>query len=584
MKRGHVLWLLPLLGLVAAHAAADDAAPLSALAKMPVKEVTVFKDGHAFVLHEGNMPVDAAGDVRMDYLPTPVLGTFWPYSADKNVRLTAVTASPRRVLVARTALTIKDLLEANPGAQINLYDPVDQKRYTAQIVEVPSRSADELEKTSPPDSGEKLPEKSSLIMLKRSEGVQVVGLDRIQEMTFLGPYKKTMESEEFRNLLTLKLDWQGARPGKTAHVGMVYVQKGIRWIPGYKISLDDKGNAAIRLQATLLNEMTDLDDVTLNLVIGVPSFFFQDTPDPISLQQAFAQLSPYFQSGTQMGFAMSNSMMGQVARQGERFGAPAEAAGGNTGLEVGGADRNEDLFVFTVKHVTLKKGQRAVIPVAEMTVKVKDIYTLDLPYAPPREIQTQVRSEQQTELLRLANRPKVMHKIRLANRSKFPLTTAPALIVNGDRVVAQAMMTYTAVGADVDLSLTTAVDINVKKSDRETGRTPNAVQWQGNAYERVDLAGTVTLTNFRTEATEIEVTRNVLGNAGKADNSGSTQMVNVFEDDSYASTAQTPAWWGSYSWPAWWGHFNGIGRINWKVKLEPGKSVDLGYTWHYFWR
>ena len=46
---------------------------------MPVKEVTVFKDGHAFVLHEGAMPTDAAGNVLMDYLPSPVLGTFWPY-------------------------------------------------------------------------------------------------------------------------------------------------------------------------------------------------------------------------------------------------------------------------------------------------------------------------------------------------------------------------------------------------------------------------------------------------------------------------------------------------------------------------
>ena len=58
------------LGSPCISACAEDAAPLSALAKMPVREVTVFKDGHAFVLHEGSMPVDASGDVKMDYLPT----------------------------------------------------------------------------------------------------------------------------------------------------------------------------------------------------------------------------------------------------------------------------------------------------------------------------------------------------------------------------------------------------------------------------------------------------------------------------------------------------------------------------------
>ena len=71
----------------------------TALSKMPVREVTVFKDGHALMLHQGKMPVEGSGDVLMDYLPAPVLGTFWPYSADKNVKLTAVVAGQRKVLV-----------------------------------------------------------------------------------------------------------------------------------------------------------------------------------------------------------------------------------------------------------------------------------------------------------------------------------------------------------------------------------------------------------------------------------------------------------------------------------------------------
>ena len=40
-------------------AAAEPAAPLSALARMPVKEVTVFKDGHAYVdgIPDGNCEI-----------------------------------------------------------------------------------------------------------------------------------------------------------------------------------------------------------------------------------------------------------------------------------------------------------------------------------------------------------------------------------------------------------------------------------------------------------------------------------------------------------------------------------------------
>ena len=194
-----------------------------------------------------------------------------------------------------------------------------------------------------------------------------------------------MQSEEFRNLLTLKLDWQGAKPGRTAQVGMMYVQKGVRWIPGYKIALDDKGNAAIRLQATLLNEMTDLQDVTVNLVIGVPT---SSSKTYRILLRSSRHLRSYLPTSSRVRrWAMRFQQLDGSERAAERAGRRAIGdAGAAAGPEFAGTDRNEDLFVYTVKHVSLKKGQRTVIPVAEIAVKYKDIYTLDLPFAPPREI------------------------------------------------------------------------------------------------------------------------------------------------------------------------------------------------------
>jgi len=174
-----------------------------------------------------------------------------------------------------------------------------------------------------------------------------------------------------------------------------------------------------------------------------------------------------------------------------------------------------------------------------------------------------------------------MHKLRLTNKGAFPFTTAPALLVKSDRVLAQGMMTYTAVGADMDLEMTTAVDVQVARSERETRRTPNAATWQGSSFARTDLEGKLTLTNYRREAVTVKVTRFVLGAADFADNGAKVEMVNQFED---SSASAHPHWWGWYSWPAWWGHFNGVGRITWEAKLEPGKSAELNYTWHYFWQ
>ena len=570
--------------------AAETASPLSALARMPVREVTVFKDGHAFVMHEGRMPTDAGGDVVMDYLPTPVLGTFWPYSSDKDAKLSAVTAGQRKVLVEQTSLTLPELLVANVGAEVLVKElPTGDKEpgeaYSATIVGVPTRSGEELEKNAPPNTGPQLPQRGNLILLKTAAGVKAVAMDHIKDVIFKADHKATVGNEEFRNLLRLKLDWGGKKPAATADVGLIYLQKGIRWIPSYKVTIDGKGGAVVKLQATLINEMLDLEDATANLVVGVPSFAMKGTNDPMALQNTLAGLSQYFQEGAQTANRFSNAMMSQAqAIQSNAPGDAAEpAAPPNLGPELGDSRRSEDLFVYTVKHVTLKKGQRMVVPVAEFTLKYTDMYTLNVPFVPPQEVWRELQNTQQAELARLLGKPKALHKIRMVNDSKFPLTTAPALMVRDNTVLAQSMMLYTPVGGKTDLEVTTAVDIGAKKTDKETKRVPNAETWEGNQYARTELEGQIRLTNHKDQPVTLEVTRNVLGQVGTADNDGKASMLNILEDDDDAAAGPYPAWWGWYSWPSWSAHFNGVGQIVWNLKLEPGKSVTLNYTWSYVW-
>jgi len=82
---------------------------------------------------------------------------------------------------------------------------------------------------------------------------------------------------------------------------------------------------------------------------------------------------------------MSNSIMTQSARMNEvRQVQPAAPA--DLGPEIASQGKSEDLYLFQVKHVTLKKGQRMVLPVAEYAMKYKDVYTLDVPVTPPPEV------------------------------------------------------------------------------------------------------------------------------------------------------------------------------------------------------
>ena len=64
MSRRILVSLVPaLLAYLVLPLRAEPATPLAALVSLPVKEVTVFKDGHAFVVHGGSMPTDASGNV-----------------------------------------------------------------------------------------------------------------------------------------------------------------------------------------------------------------------------------------------------------------------------------------------------------------------------------------------------------------------------------------------------------------------------------------------------------------------------------------------------------------------------------------
>ena len=299
----------------AASLGAQAPASLAALPRMPVKELTVFKDGHAFVLHEGTLPTDAAGNVLMDYLPSPVLGTFWPYSSSADAKLTGVVAGQRRVLVEQTALSLAELLDANAGAEAIITEKTlganrEPVRYAGTIIGIPQRTSEELAATGLPNAAPRVPDKGSIILVRTSDGVKAV-VDREHP----GRHLQDAAQEQALARGVPQPAHAEARLGDAqarAHraVGLVYLQKGFRWIPGYRVTLDGSGTAAIKLQTTLLNELADIDDVTANLVIGVPSFAFRDTMDPIALQQSAAQLSQYFQPGDRMQM-MSNVIVTQ---------------------------------------------------------------------------------------------------------------------------------------------------------------------------------------------------------------------------------------------------------------------------------
>ncbi len=568
---------------------AAKAIPLASVEKMPVREVTIFKDGHAFLTHESEMPTDEQGNVQLDYQLQPVLGTFWPYSADPKAKLKATSARNRRVSVERTALNLAALIEANTGAQaiITEIPSVPQqppKTYPAKIAGLLTRTSEELQTARPANAPESLPVKSDVVLLETPEGTKALPIARIQDVTFPQAPTSKLAEEEFRSILSMQMQWEG-EAAKTAKVGLIYLQLGLRWIPNYKVTIDAQGNAHVELQATLVNELTDLENVRVNLVVGVPTFAFKDSADPISLQQTLVQLSQHFNRDTQTRFSnFSNAIMTQQAMPMQiPQGGESPTRTLNLGPEVGAGDQTEDLFIFPIENVSLKSGERMVIPVASFDLKYKDVYTLDIPWLPPSEIASHANQDQLREMDKFRMTPQVIHKLRLDNSSSFPLTTAPALILYKGLPQAQSLMTYTAKGGTVDLPVTNAGDIRATKSDLETGREPNALNINGNNYTRITVGGKISLKNYRKEAVELEISRYVIGNMDEAQNGGRIDKGDIFDHQMLMGAGAGTPFWASYNWPSGLRSVNGVGRAFWKVTLEPGAATELGYGFHYFW-
>lgn len=582
-----------LLTLALAAAAAAQGAPATHL---PIREVTAFKDGHAFVLRQGDVALGADGRIVLDELPQPILGTFWPAVHGDGCTLRSVTAGQHRVEVERTATELRQMLAANVGREVVVRE-FDGVRYRATIVELPQRPGDEVG-AEPGTVGPALPVAGDCVLLRTTEtradtsaariadaGLRLVRLDRIIDVTFLDDCKRTFADAQLKPQLVLDIACKGERPA-TVPVELGWVEHGFRWAPSYRVELDGDGGAMLRLEATLVDDLGDLADATVHLVVGVPNFVGKDQLDPMALQDGIAQAVSRMPAGlTQHAF--SNAMRSQVAFNGNLAAYSPETSGGDAaaGDEVPG-HKDQDLYVFTVTGISLKKGERMVLPIFAAKLEYADVYTLDLPVMPPTEAWNQQQQNGDRDLARLMAAPKVQHVIRLKNTTATPFTTAPALITRGPQVLAQGTLTYTAPKRSCDVRLTTAIDLTVDKRDEETGRKQRDTLWNNGYYTRIDLTGRVRIANNGSKAVRVEVKRHLFGRGDEAQDGGALRQLDP--EDCNQAFADAGNGWRSYGWYwGYWGYWsvalNGIAEATWSVPIEPGKEAEVHCTWHYYW-
>lgn len=576
--------------------------------ELKTERVIIFKDGYSLIVKKGTATSDKSGTVFTDDVPdAAVLGSFWAVpEKGQLISMVAGWESTKETDERQMPCTQPhEILLANQGkiAKIELHD---KTIYNGVIREVlvdrtaaPLAAAQleflELASAVKPASLPVHAISSSRIrpadvtsehtltavnasnfVLRTDDGDVLLQIPQVRTIsvremkTTLG---KTLTTSKRTKRLSFRLD----APEKQQTLSIMYFRPGIRWIPTYRTSISDKKandkgqkSATISLQAEMLNEAEDLEDVPVDIVVGVPNFRFRATPSPLTLEatlrNALAEAAPDLMGNGSN--SLSNAMYSQRSGEFRRNQAVANAVEQGTvnlpgELTASGA---QDLFVYNLPKLTLGKSERIAVPIFTADTTYRDIYTWDV-HAQKHDNAAAPSGSSAVSPLTLSKN-EVWHQIMLTNNTNLPWTTGAAMIMQGQQPLAQELLTYTPPKDEVRVPVTVSVDTRGSLTEKETARELRAISWAGHNYARIEKEMKLHLCNNKSIDIDVEITLRVGGKVNKASLDGEV-TINPYN-------------------PADWLQYNGQPAVNnsstvvWKVKLKPGDNFEPIVNYQHF--
>jgi len=529
------IFLMPAVAPFAAETT-DSPSPLP-----KTMAVAAFKNGLAFVLRQGDIPL-TGGTGRIAPIPNATLGTLWLAPGTPGARLDEVVAYRYNVAGERRIPSIGEILLANAGKTVTIN--YQMKDYTGEIVGLRDTGDDALKAGQPPNDVS-----SSYVLLRVEKRLLAFPLGGISMASLPEDAVLREYAERPGQALRLKIKGGAAKEKLT----MGYLEHGLGWTPSYMVSLVDDKNAQITMQAVVTNEAEDVQDAELFFVVGVPNFAYADVLSPMSLQQSLVSLMKDERDARKAIGGFSNALQGQYAAFDEvAANAPMSLASSVTELA---SAPEEDLFLYNRTGVTLAKGERASYNVFSGEVGYEHIYNW--------EVEDQPRVDGYGNVVQVnpnmpeANRAdSVWHSIRLENTTKFPWTSAPALVISGDKPVSQDTLAYTPKGAPSTLKITVATDIRASHEEREVARQQEPMHRRGYNYDLVSVEGKLKLKNYKTKEAHLSIGKTLRGKVEfQSDEGKAVQLGEGVESDNPRS------------------------RLSWEITLHPGEERVVTYRY-----
>jgi hypothetical protein len=227
------------------------------------------------------------------------------------------------------------------------------------------------------------------------------------------------------------------------------------------------------------------------------------------------------------------------------------------------AGANNDLFIYELKDIDIKKGQRIAVPIFEMMSSYKDVYTWDYHLRRHQSAGATTSSGSVIENT-------VWHRIELTNESKIPWTTGAALIMQGKQPLAQELLTYTSPGRKVRVGVTIAVSLQPEFKEKEVSREFKNLHFDRYDYCKITNFAELDICNNFNKDAEVEINLFFGGVADKISDKGAATL-KPFANEDWEQYHGSPA-------------VNNSTKLIWKAVIKPGESFKPTVQFHYFMR
>jgi hypothetical protein len=398
------------------------------------------------------------------------------------------------------------------------------------------------------------PAQNGYLLLRTAEKVMALSPSEITGVEFTGAPNLTSTSSEERRFLRFRArNAAGKIP-----LAMGYLERGLGWTPSYLIELKDKNTAEMTMQSVVINDAEDLTHTDLFFVVGFPNFRYANIDSPMTLRQSLTELMNSLNRGgtarSDSGIAsqsLSNTMSAEET--------PAPEVALTSAVSELSGDSEQDLFLYSRPDATLKKGERALYNVFTTTISYSEIYEWEVRDAAHVDFYGNYLASYRRDAESVQNA--AWHSLKIKNGSKFPWTTAPAMVIHGTRPIAQEMLSYTPKGAASILKLTIASDIHVAREESEIERVKAAVHSGSNTYDAITVEGTLKVHNYKNTDAPLHITRNITGELISATNDGKSRKT--------ATAIQA---------------LNPSSIVEWEIPMKAGEQISIKYRYKFLIR